>query len=380
MKYILSIIILFIIGCNTAPEKHESEVFLGEPEIIWSFGFDNHWWGGTYAPPTLLGDSLVLFSGGSGINCLTVDSGSLNWDNSYLSTGYLHQKFDHDDSNLFGYGGEGSVYSIKLKDGTESWVSTINSVRTYSFTADVDEEFLYFGTSGYYDKRYVWKSNKIDGTLIDSVFCNYMPWHVDKQESGLHVSFGWSPDGNADFVGQIITFDPSAMDTLWVHDEPGGGFNVCAPTFADGIMYVGTVWGADDKVIALNAQTGSVIWENNSDNISAVKVLLVGEILYVETGASVRALNKLTGNQIWRSNFSNPDESPTLSYWDGYIYIENYGTLHILDGTTGESIHSMHGPDNASIEQVSTGAGKIFVQSTQHLYAFSPYGPEKNSE
>ena len=36
-------------------------------EEIWSFGFDNHWWGGAYAPPALLGDSLVLFSGGGAL-------------------------------------------------------------------------------------------------------------------------------------------------------------------------------------------------------------------------------------------------------------------------------------------------------------------------
>ncbi len=378
MKYVLSIIILFIIGCNTEPLEQKSEVFLGEPEIIWSFGFDNHWWGGAYAPPALLGDSLVLFSGGSGINCLTVDSGILNWESSYLSTGYLHQKFDHDDSNLFGYGSEGSVYSIKLKDGTESWVTSIDSVRTYSFTADVDEEFLYFGTSGYHNKRFVWKSSKIDGTLIDSVFCNFMPWHVDKQESGLHVSFGWSPDGNADFVGQIITFEPSAMDTLWVHDEPGGGFNVCAPTYADGIMYVGTVWGANNKILALNAETGEVIWE--TDSYGCFEIEIVGDTIFCDMGGGILALNKSSGTQVWQTLLPVADETSSIASLNGYLYNAVSGKLFIMNQLTGEVVHTLLGNDNTPIEQVSTGAGMVIVQTTRHLYAYGPYNPQKDMD
>ena len=271
------------------------------------------------------------------------------------------------------------MYSINLADGIESWVTSIDSGKSYSWGADIDDEYLYFGTSGHHDKRYIWKANKSTGVLTDSVFSEYMPRALVIHNSHLYCTFGWSSTGNSNSVGRIICFDSMNLDTLWIHDEAGGSLSMCTPIIEEDIMYMGTIWGADNKILALNAQTGGVIWENSSDNISAIKVLLVGELLYVETGASVRALNKLTGSQIWRSNFANPDESPNLSYWNGYIYIENYGTLFVLDATTGERVYSMHGPDNASVEQVSTGAGKIFVQSTQHLYAFTPYDPEKDS-
>jgi len=82
----------------------------------------------------------------------------------------------------------------------------------------------------------------------------------------------------------------------------------------------------------------------------------------------------------WETQVFNPDESSLLAYWDGYVYHPHYGKLYILNGETGEIVHTMRGPDEAYTYQVSAGAGKIFVQSSQHLYAFSPYDPEKDND
>ena len=104
------------------------------------------------------------------------------------------------------------------------------------------------------------------------------------------------------------------------------------------------------------------------------------DTLFCTSSSTVYALDKHTGNLLWETQVFNPDESSLLAYWDGYVYHPHYGKLYILNGETGEIVHTMRGPDEAYTYQVSAGAGKIFVQSSQHLYAFSPYDPEKDND
>jgi len=377
IKFIALLVVALLISCCNDPIPVNPVD--GDPiDVFWELHYNHNGWGAD-APPTIINDSLLLFTGNNDISCVNINSGIIKYRSTLEYAGSLLKRFVFDDSNIFGFRSGNNIYALDITDGTTTWEKDIDSCQSFSFRLSIDQEHYFIGASTH-KANFPYTIQKYDktGFLLDSVSTNHMPWILSNNDSKLFCSQGWSPVGSSNDIGQIICFDIITMDTLWYYE--GSGSFIHYPVFQNGIIYVGTVWGENNRVLALNAETGEVIWENSSDNISAIKILLVDDVLYVETGASVRALNKEAGNQIWRSNLPNPDESPTLSYWDGYIYIENYGTLYILDATTGERVHSMQGPDNASVEQVSTGAGKIFVQSTQHLYAYSPYDPEKDTD
>jgi len=370
MKLILLIVITLLISYCDDPIL-EKRVGSDPMDLLWELQYDRKGWGAD-APPSLINNSLLLYTGDNNITCVNIESGNIKYVSALDYAGSLLKRFVFDNSNIFGFRSENNIYALDISDGTINWEKDIDSCQSFSFRLSVDQDHYFVGISSHkVNSPYSILKYSKAGFLLDSVATNHMPWILSNYDDKLFCSQGWSPVGSSNDIGQIISFDIITMDTLWYYE--GSGSFIHYPVFQDGVMYVGTVWGADNKVLALNAQTGEIIWENNSDNISAIKVMLVNDLLYVETGASVRALNKETGSQIWRSNLPNPDESPTLSYLDGYIYIENYGTLYILDASTGERVYSMRSPDNASVEQISTGVDKIFVQSTQHLYAFTPY-------
>jgi len=106
--------------------------------------------------------------------------------------------------------------------------------------------------------------------------------------------------------------------------------------------------------------------------------VLDGDVLYYAGGSSVNALDKNTGHVLWEAIIPTTDESSPLAYWDGYVYKAHGGTLFVFDAMTGERVYFTYTFDGnvEYVYQVSTGAGKIFVQTSQHLYAFEPFNPE----
>lgn len=376
-RFLLLIIPLLILfsQCNKGDDPVDRET--NPMEVIWELSYDSYNWG-AYAPPSVLHDSLLIYSGDGSINCVTVDSGEWRWSSVFPSAGFMHKRFVYDDIQLYGFEGKDKVFSINIADGTEQWSAIIDSNREFSLNTDIDIGHYYIGTNSLNKKRMILKMEKESGNIIDSIQTEYMPWSLVINDQKLYCTFGWSPVGSAYSIGSITCYDPVTLDTIWIYNTNSGSLLSTKPIIDGNILFIGTVWGSNNKVFALNAETGEVVWETES--YGCYQIELVGDTLYYDGGGGVHALDKNTGNEIWWTTLPNPDESGTLAYWDGYIYIVNFGSLYILDGETGEIVHKMRGPDEAYIYQVSAGAGKIFVQSSRHLYAFSPYDPEKDSD
>jgi hypothetical protein len=46
----------------------------------------------------------------------------------------------------------------------------------------------------------------------------------------------------------------------------------------------------------------------------------------------------------------------------------------VFDAESGELLHVLPAPDGSFFWRVTAGAGRIFAQSSNHLYAFAPWG------
>lgn len=362
-----SLVLFSCLGCINIPDVKETpEEPLG---LLWEYEYDYFGWG-PRATPAPVGDSLVIMAGDQYISCIRTDSGSVKW--QYPVPGGREAKIWRllfDDTQFFGWqrAEREVLFALDLDTGNENW-----SIDSCAYWDHHGVGPAYYSPHG----REAFRIS-LDGEILDTVRSDQTFDSMSYSNGKVYGCFGWSPPNSPKSVGRVICYDEVSMDSLWVHEEPGGGFDLCYPVFENGVMYIGTVWGANNKTLAINAETGELIWEN--EGYGCYQIVIVGDNLIFDGGGGVHALNRHTGEEIWWTPLFNPDESPALSYLDNYIYIENAGTLFILDATTGEIMHSMHGPDGASVEQVSTGAGKVFVQSTEHLYAFSPYDPEKDS-
>ena len=375
--YSLIMVILFLaVACVEPPEthvNHDQEAL----KLVWEIGYDAYVWG-SYAAPTVFRDSLLIYSGDGGIHCVTVDSGRNKWTSSYLSAGFMHKAFVMDQAALFGFSGKDKVFSIQLEDGSTLWETEIDSGRTFGYHTALNEDSYFIGTSSRNKRKTIWRLNKVNGTIMDSIITAYMPWGLFTKQGRLFNSNGWYPDNSPYFIGNIVCYDLPDMDTSWVYSTIGGGISSGNIVEENNILYAGTVWGGSlgNEIVALNAETGTRLWR--TETYGCYQIVLDGDVLYYAGGSSVNALDKNTGHVLWEAIIPTTDESSPLAYWDGYVYKAHGGTLFIFDATTGERVHYTYtfNGNTEYVYQVSTGAGKIFVQTSQHLYAFEPFNPE----
>ncbi len=363
----LAVLLVLITSCfNNKEEPENPEEPLG---LLWEYSYSMKGWG-PEAQPGLIGDSLILMTGDEYISCLLTDSGDVKWRYSVPGGNVSTiQNLLYDDLQFYGwqYRNGNKLFAVNIETGEENW--SIDSAGYYE-NHGLGSEYYYspYGTRFF--------KITLTGEVVETVKSTQPYRSLSYYNNKVYGGQGW-PSGVHD-RGRIICYDENTLDSLWSYDSPGGGFNMCYPVFDNGILYIGTVWGSNNKVFALNAETGDVVWE--TDVYSCYKIIMVGDTLFCTSSSSVYALDKNNGNLLWRTTVFNPDESSPITYWDGYVYHPHYGKLYILNGETGEIVHKMRGPDEAPVEQVSAGASKIFVQSSQHLYAFTPYDPEKDND
>ncbi len=370
MKTILIPILAFILISCFVPTEPAVVANPGDSlTLLWEYEYDQFGFG-SWLPPGFVGDSLIIMTGDEYITCLRTDNGTMKWryDVPGDNASSMHNLV-HNESYLFGWqnGSNYPAFAVNISTGLQVW-----SIDSIGFGRYHCASPSYIFTP--YGHRFFKLS--FEGEVLDSATSAYPFRSISYYSGRIYGAQGWSAEGRPYDEGAIICYDEETLDSLWSYNEPRGGFNMCLPVFEDGVMYVGTVWGEGNCVLALDTETGEVLWKN--DNYGAFKMIIVGDTLYREVSSVIFAMDKTTGNDIWRTNLPNPDESPTISHHDGYLYIEHSGTLYILNANTGEQVHKMRGPDNAPVDQVSTGTGKLFVQSTQHLYAFRPYDLEKD--
>jgi alcohol dehydrogenase (cytochrome c) len=118
---------------------------------------------------------------------------------------------------------------------------------------------------------------------------------------------GWSHSP----LKQINAQNVRNLQLRWVWSMDDGERQQITPLVHDGVMFLSTV--VNNKVQALNAATGDLIWENslgprleNQVNATARAMVLYGnQLFYPATDATLYALDARTGTVNWKFKISN---------------------------------------------------------------------------
>ena len=153
-----------------------------------------------------------------------------------------------------------------------------------------------------------------------------------------YVNNDWAqPGGNsAKLMGNVaLGASPSQVWSVSIAGSTNRARLAAAPVIADGKLYV---IDADARVIAMNAQTGSRLWqtampsEGNGRSLFGGGASVLGDRVFVTTGVGdVAALDAANGQIVWKKRPGGPLRgSPTLA--NGQLYVMSQETPGVFGG------------------------------------------------
>ena len=295
-------------------------------EEIWKYQFedDNILQGRIF----LINGNQVAVAHTDKIRAWNISNGSLQWEFDYEANKLKprligkHVSFQ----NKYGFTSERSKLFVLNRSGDIEMVKYL------------DSEFGVQGLTFFNDKLYVSQGNTIHGLLT---------------------------------IGRITVLNAQTGDSLWAYNTERSGFSE-APIIEDGILYAGTIGNSPENTfVALDAETGEVIWEHSNSEILTRSFVVGPKYVYIAAVADVFALDKTTGVRVWKFD----RESTTLVkpvYLEGYVYHSDHGRLFVIDGETGELVHEEPSP-GGFFWHVAASSDKIFAQTSSQLIAYQPW-------
>lgn len=319
------------------------------------------------APPTIVNNIAYVGSIDGNVYALNAANGSILWS----------QKIGSDSGSSPAV--INNVVYISLDSGTLYALNAANGAQIWSV-------FLGVGLAGptvvnnviyVSSQNNVYALNATTGTQI---------WHypvggfpTTYYNKIVYVS---SQDGGGDTI--LYAINAINGKILWNYSLGGDWYsNVTTAVVANGVVYIGFgslpgnggCSGADGgtgEVYALNATSGTLLWETYAGFCDASTAVANNTVYVGGADGSVNAINATTGKIVWtfngNGNFGNPIYSaPTVA--NGVVYISNGGLL-ALNATNGATLwtHSFNNTNYAS-PVVVNGAVYLAVQDG-NMYAF----------
>jgi hypothetical protein len=219
-----------------------------------------------------------------------------------------------------------------------------------------------------------------DGTLSKIIHFDKPPSNVSIHEDIAYISHASSANNKAS--GKITAVEMTSWTTKWEYESQNGWINQVRPIIESGVVFAGTTEGyASDRGIsaffALNSESGQQLWLR--EGIQTFSAVIDGDFIYINDGGGIHKLRKDNGGTVWYTNFESSGTAP-IAYGYGHIYAPHSGAMRILNAETGEIVHTMSPPDGSFFWLVTADKGRIFAQSSSHLYAFAPWGHEEALE
>tara|TARA_R110002124_G_scaffold252177_1_gene417416 strand:- start:22 stop:1137 length:1116 start_codon:yes stop_codon:yes gene_type:complete len=366
LKVIVISIFLLSISCLGSPTEPPTKKDV-ELSQLWNF---EH--GTVGAAPPIIYDDKVIMSGGLFVYALDEETGDEIW----------KQQFE--DDNIL----KGQVFLI---NGNQVVVAHIDKIRAWNvMTGNSEWEFDYdtnevkprlIGSHISFEDKYGFTSEQSKFFTLNKCGQLISIKELDKKfdvqgllyyENKVYVAQKQSVTG-ALTLGRITALNGETYDSLWSYNTEKGGFINVAPIVENGVVYAGTIGNSPtDIAVALNAETGEVIWENETDYFFTRSTNLGPKYFYVNTGGSLAALNKENGKLEWRVEWMGTDFNKPV-YLEGYVYHVRDSEMLIINDTTGEVVHREPVPDGTFFWHIAASSDKIFAQTSRQLIAYQPW-------
>ena len=140
-------------------------------------------------------------------------------------------------------------------------------------------------------------------------------------------------------VDRLHAIDAKSGDAIWVAEPPllyRGWSAAAAPVVAGNRIYV---HGEYNELLALNIDTGEVLWSYSPSRMAESPPMVTGGVVYLTSVTKAHALDESTGNIIWSYD---TDRFPARDFpaliVDGLYYFSPDNHVYALDVDTGEPV------------------------------------------
>lgn len=221
------------------------------------------------------------------------------------------------------YAGSGSdIYALNASDGSQLWK---NSIGQFNSGPVVVDDVVYVG--GF---DYVLALNaKTGAELWENQVYGYGTYDSAPVVAGSAVYV-------AAQVGGISALNAKTGKTLWSYSPEYQNYlgTFSSPVVVNGMVY----FGASRGVYALEADSGSLLWNNTIGYFVASPIVADGVIYIGSLGANFYALNASNGNELWNYSAS-ASISSTPDVANGIVYVSSQdGNLYALNATNGDKL------------------------------------------
>ena len=310
--------------------------------------------------PVLAGDLVIQGNGLDGIVAYSRDNGQERWrlpiENGAEPSATLIR------DRLFVGASDGNFYSIEASTGKVQW--TFNTKSENLAAPLLEDGIVYFlaGNSVFYaldasTGHQVWLYSRQD----TSQFSIRGGSQAALNNGTLYVGFS---------DGSVVALNAKTGSSLWeVQLNRNKRFRDidATPVIEGNQLYVA---GYDDKLYCLSVDKGEVVWRIDGGGYSGVTV--VGDkLIYPTTNGEVQALNKASGDKLWSYKLKDGIATQVRTYKGVLVFGESQGSLRFLDANAGTEVGSFEpGRGILSSPQVDEKAGRVyFISGEANLYA-----------
>ncbi|HXM22461.1 MAG TPA: PQQ-binding-like beta-propeller repeat protein [Terriglobales bacterium] len=168
--------------------------------------------------------------------------------------------------------------------------------------------------------------------------------------------------------GNLYALNAQTGTAVWNYRT--GNAVLSSPAVVNDVVYVGSF---DDNVYALNAHTGAKLWSYRTGYFVAAPPTVVDGVVYVGSAdGNFYALNAKTGDKLW--SYTTGFVNSAAAVANGVVYIGSFdsaGNLYALDAKTGDTLWS-YPAGGVSRSSPAVANGVVYIGSyDSNVYALN---------
>ncbi len=325
----------------------------------------------------------VWYGGVDALYCLNETTGEILWTNSLGGSGGASTAAISGDK-LFVGSYTGDLYGINASTGATLWNTTIE--HSPAAWCGVGSSPVVYGSNIYVTTYSKGNTNASlnNGTLHVLDFDGNYLWNVSAGDN-YHYSSPAIADGNVFFSGNLTNnhslfcVNISTHNILWRFNTTDNTQVKSSPAIWNDTVF----FASTDRLYAVNASTGTELWNNSFSCGMSTPALAYGNVFIGSNpNGNLSCFNASTGNNVWNFPANGKiDSSPLIANNTVYFGTNTAsGTVYALNVTDGSLrwSYTLSPPSGSSYNIMSSPAvssGTVFIGADfAGILAFSPSG------